>query len=227
MVSHIEEDRMPIFTFRGRNYPVDDIGFLKCIDDWDRAFAEGMAPGMDIPTPLTEAHWKVIRFIRESCRSTGRCPLVYQTCRANGLSLRALQELFPTGYLRGACKAAGLTYQEADLSTALLRAAVKDPSPLSEGKSYRIDVFGFLVDPSEWDEVFAVRLAQDLKLAGGLKESHWRVLRFLREAFHERSEVPTVYATCHTLGLELGELEELFPDGYHRGAVRMAGLNAR
>lgn len=218
---------MPTFAFRDRSYPVDEIGFLQDSDDWDEAFAEGMAPQIDIPVPLTDTHWKVIRFIRESCQTTGRCPLVYQTCRANGLSLRALKELFPTGYLRGACKAAGLTYREADLSTALLRSGVRDRSPITEGKNYRIDVRGFLLDSSEWDEVFAVRLAQDLKMEGGLNESHWKVIRLLRETFREKGEVPTVYATCEALGLELGGLEELFPDGYHRGAVRIAGLHAR
>jgi tRNA 2-thiouridine synthesizing protein E len=70
-------------------------------------------------------------------------------------------------------------------------------------------------------------LAQDLKMEGGLNESHWKVIRFLRETFREKGEVPTVYTTCETLGLELGGLEELFPDGYHRGAVRIAGLHAR
>jgi tRNA 2-thiouridine synthesizing protein E len=218
---------MPAFTFRDRIYPVDEIGFLQDSDDWDEAFAEGMAPQIDIRLPLADAHWNVVRFIREYCQTTGRCPLVYQTCRANGLSLRALKELFPTGYLRGACKAAGLTYREADLSTALLRAGVRDRSPITEGKSYKVDVRGFLLDPSEWDEVFAVRLAQDLKMEAGLQDAHWKVIRYLREAFRETAEVPTVYATCETLGLELGGLEALFPDGYHRGAVRIAGLHAR
>lgn len=39
--------------------------------------------------------------------------------------------------------------------------------------------------------------------------------------------VPTVYETCETFGIEIEELEQLFPDGYHRGAVKIAGLRVR
>ena len=38
--------------------------------------------------------------------------------------------------------------------------------------------------------------------------------------------VPTVYEACADNGLELEDLEQLFSDGYHRGAVKLAGLRA-
>jgi TusE/DsrC/DsvC family sulfur relay protein len=222
-----KEDPMSTLTFASRDYLVDDGGFLRRSEDWDEAFAEGVALRLGIRSGLTDAHWRVIRYIRESCQDTGTCPMVYQTCRANGLHLRDLKELFPTGYLRGACKAAGLTYREADLKTALLPAEARERGLLSEGKTYRIDARGFLVAPSEWDEFFAIRLARDLKMEGGLKEAHWTVIRFLRDSFQKSGEVPTVYETCEALGMSLEGLEELFPDGYHRGAVRISGLCAR
>jgi tRNA 2-thiouridine synthesizing protein E len=218
---------MPTVVYRDREYLVDEGGFLQRSEDWDDAFAEGIAPRLRIESGLTEAHWKVIRFIRSAFDATGSCPLVYQTCRANSLGLRDLKALFPTGYLRGACKAAGLTYRKADLRSALLPAETPGAEATPEARSYRIDVYGFLLDPEEWDEFFAVRLAKDLKMAGGLKQEHWRVIRFLRDAFRASGEVPTVYETCEALGLELEGLEALFPDGYHRGAVRIAGLCAK
>lgn len=218
---------MPTISFRDREYLVDEAGFLQRSEDWDEAFAEGMAPRLRIESGLTEAHWKLIGFIRNTFDATGSCPLVYQTCRANGLGLRDLKALFPTGYLRGACKAAGLTYRKADLRSALLPAEAPGGEAIPEAKSYRIDVYGFLLDPQEWDEFYAARLAKDLKIEGGLKPEHWRVIRFLRDSFRANGEVPTVYETCEKLGLELEELERLFPDGYHRGAVRIAGLCAR
>ena len=92
---------------------------------------------------------------------------------------------------------------------------------------YRIDARGFLVDPSEWDEEFAQRRADDLKMRGALSERHWELIRYLRERHAESGAVPTVFETCEAHGIELDVLESLFPDGYHRGAVRLAGLRVR
>jgi tRNA 2-thiouridine synthesizing protein E len=216
---------MTVVSIQGRTYDVDDTGFLKSSRGWDERFPEAIAPQLDIHSALTEAHWKVIRFIRDSHQATNRCPLVYQTCKENGLSLADLKALFPTGYLRGACKAAGLTYREADLSTTLSHEGDSNPAP--GNRTYRIDALGFLLDPADWDEAFALRLASDLKMKEGLHEAHWRVVRFLRERHENTGAVPTVYEACETLGLSLSDLEGLFPDGYHRGAVRIAGLRAR
>ncbi len=60
-----------------------------------------------------------------------------------------------------------------------------------------------------------------------LNESHWQIIRFLREFFRKNHRVPTVYETCESLRLSIEELERLFPDGYHRGAVKIAGLRVR
>jgi tRNA 2-thiouridine synthesizing protein E len=58
-----------------------------------------------------------------------------------------------------------------------------------------------------------------------LTPNHWRVIRYLRQHYDERHEVPTVFQACEDNGLELEELERLFPGGYHRGAVKLAGLH--
>lgn len=44
------------------------------------------------------------------------------------------------------------------------------------------------------------------------------------EIYEEHKRVPTVYVTCEDTGVELDLLERLFPDGYHRGLVKIAGL---
>jgi tRNA 2-thiouridine synthesizing protein E len=36
-----------------------------------------------------------------------------------------------------------------------------------------------------------------------------------------------VIETCEATDLDIAELERLFPDGYHRGAVKIAGLRLR
>jgi TusE/DsrC/DsvC family sulfur relay protein len=208
-------------TFGSRCYVVDASGFLVDPEHWDEGFAEGMASDTGGSKRLTEGHWRVIRFIRNHYEETGKSPLVYQTCRAAGIGLRELRELFPDGYLRGACKLAGITYREGFVGPGF-------PEPKAdEDKAYRVDLRGFLMDPSEWDESFAAHRAHDMKLPGGLTDRHWQVLRYLRERFQATGVVPTVYDACQDNDFDLEELETLFPDGYHRGAVWLAGLRVR
>jgi tRNA 2-thiouridine synthesizing protein E len=52
-------------------------------------------------------------------------------------------------------------------------------------------------------------------------------LNSIRKRFEETGTVPTVYETCEMNQIELEDLESLFPDGYHRGAVKIAGLRVR
>jgi tRNA 2-thiouridine synthesizing protein E len=219
---------MSVFTCKDKTYEIDSGGFLVSFSRWDRDFAEGMAPEVGIPLGLTREHWDVINFIRETFINTGRCPLVYETCRMNGLRRRELKKLFPTGYLRGACKLAGITYREGYLGQSLLPATAEDLNIISVDKSYEVDVRGFLLNPDHWDEYYAVHRAYDMKIPGGkLTEKHWKVIKSLRKAFKKTRQVPTIYETCEANQIDLEELERLFPDGYHRGAVKIAGLRVR
>ncbi len=43
--------------------------------------------------------------------------------------------------------------------------------------------------------------------------------------YEKKDEIRTVYAAREAVGIDLDELAELFPFGYHRGAVKIAGLN--
>jgi tRNA 2-thiouridine synthesizing protein E len=137
-----------------------------------------------------------------------------------GLHIAGFSFLFPAGYQRGACKLAGISHREG------LPEGIRGSSD-QDLKSYRIDLWGFLLDPDEWDERFALLRAHELKVPRGLTNEHWRVLRFLRQEYFRIGKVPTVSETCEALGLDLEGLEDLFPDGYHRGAVKIAGLCAR
>ncbi len=219
---------MVTFTYKNKNYDVDKMGFLVDYHSWDEGFAEGMSTELKIPDELTKEHWDVIRFIRKTFEGSGKCPLVYQTCRMEGLRLKDLRRLFPTGYLRGACKLAGITYKEGYLGQAYFPSAAADLNTISFDKTYETDVRGFLVYSDEWDEYYAAFRAFDMKIPGGkLTEKHWTIIRFLREKWEQTSTIPTVYETCDATGIRLEELEELFPDGYHRGAVKIAGLRER
>ncbi len=227
---------------KNRTYLLDDDGFLVDQEQWDEDFAEGMAPALGIADGLTPSHWEVLRFIRSTYSETGSCPTVHKTCRANKLGIQDLQRLFPCGYQRGACKLAGLSFMTAVLKQAELdfhREASKragstpfyptaetliEPIPIDK-RVYRVNVHGFLIDPGEWDEEFAMFKARELQMAGPLGKKHWQIIRYMRSEYEKTDEIPTVYATCGAVGIDIDEFGELFPTDYHRGAVKIAGLN--
>jgi tRNA 2-thiouridine synthesizing protein E len=206
------------FEFKGKKYEVDDDDFLLHPDQWDRSFAEGMAPSAGITGGLTQAHWDILWFIREFYLETGKCPVVHKACRARKLGIADLQKLFPVGYLRGACKLAGLCSDPENVSP-------KDAvSATPSSHVYRTNVRGFLVDPSEWNVDFAEHKWEETKMAGPLTEKHWKIIYYLRARFEKTGEIPTIYDTCGDNGIDIEEFGDLFPDGYHRGAVKIAGL---
>lgn len=222
---------MGIFSYNNKDYEVDSSGFLTDRTLWDEGFAEGMAAQMKIDGGLTDGHWKIIRFIRSEFEESGECPLVFSTCRASGISPKNLKSLFPTGYTKGACKLAGLSYRDRFMDyygENLSRGKAKPTRPAipmaDSGKVYRVDAFGFLVDPSEWDEAFAVNKAREMKMPGGLSERHEEVIQYLRRSNVNQETVPSVSECCEALGMELDQIEKLFPDGYVRGALKIAGL---
>ena len=45
-----------------------------------------------------------------------------------------------------------------------------------------------------------------------------------RDAWQVQRRIPTIYETCESCDLDLDRFEALFPDGYHRGALKIAGL---
>jgi tRNA 2-thiouridine synthesizing protein E len=218
---------MGTFKFRTGNYEVDEDGFLRYPAQWDEHFAEEMAPMLGIEK-LTESHWSGISFIRDRTSTTGIRPSVYEVCKAHRLRLAELESLFPSGYLRGACKLAGLTYSDGPFQRSWLprerRTSVS--KPLSK-RTYHVDIRGFLVDHSQWDEEYAVYKSQEMKMPQGLTEEHWKIIAFLRKWFEKDGKIPTVYETCGANQMDIEDLERLFPDGYYRGAVKIAGLCAR
>lgn len=217
---------MGIFEFGNKKYAVDTDEFLSDYKEWDENYARGMAPKVGIISGLSEDHWKIIHFIRDMYKKSGKCPLVYETCRMNRLHLEELKKLFPAGYLRGACKLAGITYKEGYLDQAGLEDLAERITSPAQDKSYEVDKRGFLLNPYQWDEEFALMKAYEMKMPK-LSEKHWHIINFLRKSFEKNNIVPTIYETCEENSIELEEFEKLFPDGYHRGAVKIAGLRVR
>lgn len=221
---------MATISFKDKTYDIDEQGFLIDYNQWDEDFAVLMAPKLNIHHGLSEKHWNVIEFVREPFFRSATFPTVFQTAKANGLTYRELMDLFPTGYLRGVCLMAGITYKdrlvdyygEPSLIPAVKKAAMKQ-----KVKTYLVDEYGFLMKASEWDEKYAIRKAEEMKMPGMLSDKHWRIIHSLREQHSRTGIVPTVYECCESNNIELEDMEQLFPDGYQRGAVKLAGLRVR
>jgi len=210
---------------KGKTYVMNDEGFLSNPGQWDEDFVEGMAPVLGVDG-LTTLHWDVLKFIRAAYLKTGSCPVVHETCKAHNLKLKRLQRLFPSGYQRGACRLAGVSFMAEGVSTPFYPTAETTIRPiLLDERVYRVNVQGFLIDPNEWDEDFAIFKSRELQMTDPLGEKHWQIVRYLRSEYKNEGEIPTVYATCEAADIDIDELKRLFPSGYHRGAVKIAGLN--
>ncbi|SPJ16044.1 Sulfur relay protein, TusE/DsrC/DsvC family [Syntrophobacter sp. SbD2] len=218
---------MGSFVYKDKVYEIDENGFLLKPEQWDEDFARGMAPNVGIREELTHEHWCIMSFIRNAFSETGRCPMIHQIGKDCGLKLQDLKKLFPSGYLRGACKLAGLTYLDEEVHSSWLpsKRLIAATVPIQERK-YRVNIRGFLLDPLSWDEEYAVFKAEELKMPA-LTEKHWQIIRFLREQFEKNGTIPTAYETCEANQIEIEDVGLLFPDGYHRGAVKIAGLSDR
>ena len=91
------------------------------------------------------------------------------------------------------------------------------------GRDVFFDSQGFLVDPSQWSEEIADLLAQESGISF-LEETHWRVIRFIREYYLQNGRAPLHRELKKGIGMTLMEIEGLFPGGIKVGARILAGL---
>ncbi len=89
----------------------DEEGYLVDPQEWNEAVAEGFAREENIA--LTEHHWEVIRFMRDYYAEHQVAPDVrhvtkHLEVRISGDTRKLLFELFPYGYVKQACRIAGM-----------------------------------------------------------------------------------------------------------------------
>ena len=92
------------------------------------------------------------------------------------------------------------------------------------------DPEGYLIDPADWDESVARKLAAEEGIE--LDESYWPVLRYMREAWTRNRIAPDVRHVVDFLASEHGfdkkvaktHLFKLFPYGYVKQACKIAGM---
>jgi TusE/DsrC/DsvC family sulfur relay protein len=98
---------MALITLAGKQFDVDEDGFLLDLNQWTEDVAIGLAKTEGIEA-LTEDHWKVIRDLREYYKKFNVAPPIRMLCKQTGFPLKRIYELFSTGPAKGACKLAGL-----------------------------------------------------------------------------------------------------------------------
>lgn len=101
-------------TIAGRDLYFDWEDFLWDPQDWDESIALALARDMGLET-LDDTQWQVLRFMREFYFYHGRAPMNKDLKAGTGMSLMALEKLFPRGIRMGARRLAGLPNPKACL----------------------------------------------------------------------------------------------------------------
>lgn len=94
-------------TSEGRAAAVDPEGFLLDPKDWTPELGELIArdTGIDL---LTERHWQVVTYMRDTYLETGTAPSIRTLGKASGVPVKELYELFPKGPAKLAAKIGGI-----------------------------------------------------------------------------------------------------------------------
>lgn len=97
---------MTTATVAGKDLTVDNEGFLQQPDQWDREVAEALAAELDVT--LTDRHWLVIDYMRNTYLETGQAPTIRSLGKRSGVPIKELYQLFPKGPAKLAAKLAGI-----------------------------------------------------------------------------------------------------------------------
>ncbi len=84
---------MTVTELNGHQIHVDDEGFLTEYSEWDDDLGKVLAS--QIGVDLTEAHWKVIHFLREDYRTQGETATSRRVQTVGGTSIKEQFVLFP------------------------------------------------------------------------------------------------------------------------------------
>ena len=91
------------------------------------------------------------------------------------------------------------------------------------------DQDGFLLDPEDWNEEFALDVANATKLE--LSKDHWRVIHMIRDLYFTSGIVPELRTILKNLRNDIGKdkatrkyIYALFPYGYGQQGCKIAGM---
>ncbi len=84
---------MPVTTLAGHQIHVNEEGFLTDPAEWSRDLAAALAGQIGIQ--LTDAHWKVLDFLRADFADRGESATIRRVSTAGGIPVKELFALFP------------------------------------------------------------------------------------------------------------------------------------
>jgi TusE/DsrC/DsvC family sulfur relay protein len=84
---------MPVTEINSHQIHVDDEGFLTEYNEWDENLAKVLATRIGID--LTDAHWKVIRFLRDDYETQGDTATTRRVQAVGGVPVKEQFALFP------------------------------------------------------------------------------------------------------------------------------------
>lgn len=92
----------------GKEVQVNDEGFMTDPSEWNQDIAVAIASEEGL-SELTEVHWKIIAFCRETAKTMGgKAPTLRQITTGTGISTKELFSLFPKGPAKKVARIAGL-----------------------------------------------------------------------------------------------------------------------
>ncbi len=94
-------------TIAGKAVQVNEEGFMTNPSEWSKDIAEELAKEEGLAM-LTDMHWKIIDFCRQSATTSGKAPTLRQITTGTGVSTKELFALYPKGPAKKVAKIAGL-----------------------------------------------------------------------------------------------------------------------
>ncbi len=96
---------MPQKTINGATVDVNDEGYMTNPAQWNREIATALAQELGIT--LTDAHWKVIDFVRKDFAEKAAVPGIRRITKTGGTPTKDLYALFPDGPIKKVAKISG------------------------------------------------------------------------------------------------------------------------
>lgn len=96
-------------------------------------------------------------------------------------------------------------------------------SKIYAGKTVEVDEEGFLVNPDDWTEEMAPEIAKEVGI-NELNDTHWKVIRFIRDDFKEKGQIPTIRRIKNAGGVPTKDVYDAFPNGPAKKAAMISGL---
>jgi tRNA 2-thiouridine synthesizing protein E len=82
---------------------------------------------------------------------------------------------------------------------------------------------GFLEQPDQWTEEIGTEIAKEAGI-DTMTDRHWQVVRFMRTAYLDTGNAPSIRTLGKVSGVPVKELYQLFPKGPAKLAAKIGGI---